>query len=34
MPATLVHRAHGWQPAWFALAVACVLFSAAADRCD
>ncbi|WP_338340525.1 YbfB/YjiJ family MFS transporter [Burkholderia vietnamiensis] len=30
VPATLVHRAHGWQPAWFALALACVLFSAAA----
>uniref|UniRef100_UPI0022B4B575 YbfB/YjiJ family MFS transporter n=1 Tax=Burkholderia sp. IMCC1007 TaxID=3004104 RepID=UPI0022B4B575 len=27
VPATLVHGVHGWQPAWFALAVACVLFS-------
>lgn len=30
VPATLVHRMHGWQPAWFALALACVLFAAAA----
>ncbi|NTZ81929.1 YbfB/YjiJ family MFS transporter [Burkholderia metallica] len=30
VPATLVPRVHGWQPAWFALATACVLFSAAA----
>ncbi|KVZ29028.1 MFS transporter [Burkholderia multivorans] len=30
VPATLVHRAHGWQPAWFALALACVLCAAIA----
>ncbi|MPV58322.1 MFS transporter [Burkholderia sp. HI2761] len=30
VPATLVPRVHGWQPAWLALAAACVLFSAAA----
>ncbi|VWD51479.1 MFS transporter [Burkholderia lata] len=30
VPATLTHGAHGWQPAWFALAFACVLFSAVA----
>ncbi|RQV87189.1 YbfB/YjiJ family MFS transporter [Burkholderia anthina] len=30
VPATLVPRMHGWQPAWFALATACVLFSAVA----
>ncbi|MDR8731066.1 YbfB/YjiJ family MFS transporter [Burkholderia pseudomultivorans] len=30
VPATLVHRVHGWQPAWFALALACALFAAAA----
>ncbi|MET1535228.1 YbfB/YjiJ family MFS transporter [Burkholderia cenocepacia] len=30
VPATLVSRVHGWQPAWFALATACVLFSAVA----
>ena len=30
VPATLSRGVHGWQPAWFALAFACVLFSAVA----
>ncbi|WP_333998120.1 YbfB/YjiJ family MFS transporter [Burkholderia cepacia] len=30
VPATLAQGVHGWQPAWFALAFACVLFSAVA----
>ncbi|RQS30958.1 YbfB/YjiJ family MFS transporter [Burkholderia sp. Bp8992] len=30
VPATLTQGVHGWQPAWFALAAACVLFSAVA----
>lgn len=30
VPATLTHGVHGWQAAWFALALACVLFSAVA----
>ncbi|KWF16779.1 YbfB/YjiJ family MFS transporter [Burkholderia pseudomultivorans] len=30
VPATLANHIHGWQPAWFALALACALFAAAA----
>ncbi|MBY4830280.1 YbfB/YjiJ family MFS transporter [Burkholderia dolosa] len=30
VPATLARTVHGWQPAWFALALACALFSTVA----